>query len=116
MVSGESVVVQYNTAPGVCVHCAAVWQPWRPCTGCCCKGFPSPPAPAATVCDCWSDTPVCVFCRTAQPGQYPDAFVNEFKVFIVELRDFFNAAGLTSLLDEVKKSLGDENKQVRPDM
>lgn len=53
------------------------------------------------------------FCPAAQPGQYPDAFVNEFKVFIAELRDFFNAAGLTSLLDEVKKSLGDENKQVR---
>eukprot|EP00878_Enallax_costatus_P003846 GHUV01004062.1.p1 GENE.GHUV01004062.1~~GHUV01004062.1.p1 ORF type:complete len:1053 (+),score=249.89 GHUV01004062.1:1558-4716(+) len=49
---------------------------------------------------------------TAAPGQYPDAFVNEFKVFIAELRDFFNAAGFTSLLSEVQKSVGDENKQI----
>lgn len=40
--------------------------------------------------------------------------MNEFKIFITELRDFFNAAGLTSLLDEVNKSVGDENKQVDP--
>lgn len=38
--------------------------------------------------------------------------MKEFKVFIAELRDFFNAAGLTSLLEEVKRSIGDEDKQV----
>lgn len=30
---------------------------------------------------------------TASPGQYNDSFVHEFKVFIGELRDFFNAGG-----------------------
>ncbi len=30
---------------------------------------------------------------TAQPGQYSEAFVNEFKIFIKELREFFNASG-----------------------
>jgi hypothetical protein len=30
---------------------------------------------------------------TAQPGQFNAAFVDEFKVFTRELRDFFNAAG-----------------------
>lgn len=30
---------------------------------------------------------------TAHPGQYNEAFVSEFKVFMGELREFFNASG-----------------------
>jgi hypothetical protein len=35
-------------------------------------------------------------------GEYSEAFVNEFKVFTAELRDFFNAATLGTLLGEVR--------------
>lgn len=52
----------------------------------------------------------CVCCAG---GHYPGAFVNEFKIFVAELRDFFNAAGLTQLLDNVKGAMGPENQQVR---
>lgn len=30
---------------------------------------------------------------TARPGEYPDAFVSEFRLFAAELREFFNASG-----------------------
>lgn len=39
---------------------------------------------------------------TAVPGQYPDAFVAEFKLFAAELRGFFNAAPLTAALDGLR--------------
>lgn len=45
-------------------------------------------------------------------GNYSGAFVNEFKIFIEELRDFFNAAGLTKLLENVKGGMGAEDQQV----
>lgn len=38
--------------------------------------------------------------------------MNEFKIFIEELRDFFNAAGLTKLLENVKGGMGAEDQQV----
>ncbi|KAJ9515551.1 hypothetical protein QJQ45_021630, partial [Haematococcus lacustris] len=49
---------------------------------------------------------------TAQPGQYSHDFVSEFKVFTRELRDFFNASGLTDLLDAVQQSLDDSHRGV----
>lgn len=49
---------------------------------------------------------------SANPGEYNDAFAAEFKVFVAELRDFFNAAGLTSLLEAVRGAMGPEDQQV----
>lgn len=51
---------------------------------------------------------------TATPGQYNDAFIAEFKVFAAELRDFFNAGSLTSVLQGIRPALADEpqNEQV----
>jgi hypothetical protein len=46
-------------------------------------------------------------------GQYSGAFVSEFKIFVAELRDFFNAAGLTQLLEAVKGAMSSEDQQVR---
>ena len=31
---------------------------------------------------------------TATPGQYSQPFVDEFKIFMKELREFFNASGM----------------------
>jgi phosphoglucan,water dikinase len=45
-------------------------------------------------------------------GQYSGAFVSEFKIFVAELRDFFNAAGLTQLLEAVKGAMSSEDQQV----
>jgi hypothetical protein len=45
-------------------------------------------------------------------GNYSHGFVNEFKIFIDELRDFFNAAGLTQLLENVKGPMSAEDQQV----
>lgn len=45
-------------------------------------------------------------------GNYSGAFVNEFKIFVAELRDFFNAAGLTQLLENVRGGMGPEDQQV----
>jgi hypothetical protein len=53
----------------------------------------------------------CSFCLVANPGQYSEAFVSEFKIFMTELRDFFNAAGLTQLLDATKSAMGAEDQQ-----
>jgi hypothetical protein len=38
--------------------------------------------------------------------------VEEFKIFVAELRDFFNAVGLTQLLENVKNGMGPEDQQV----
>uniref|UniRef100_A0A383WH22 CBM20 domain-containing protein n=1 Tax=Tetradesmus obliquus TaxID=3088 RepID=A0A383WH22_TETOB len=45
-------------------------------------------------------------------GQYSGAFVNEFKIFVAELREFFNAATFTQLLDAVKVGMSNEDTQV----
>lgn len=50
--------------------------------------------------------------RHAAGGNYSGAFVNEFKIFVAELRDFFNAVGLTQLLDGVKNGMSAEDQQV----
>jgi hypothetical protein len=38
--------------------------------------------------------------------------VEEFKIFVAELRDFFNAVGLTQLLENVRNGMGPEDQQV----
>lgn len=47
---------------------------------------------------------------TANHGQYNESFVNEFKTFIVELRDFFNASSLNDSLAVLAPSLDDANR------
>lgn len=49
---------------------------------------------------------------TAQPGEFPDAFISEFKIFVGELRDFFNAASLTDLLVDLRPGLDDASAQI----
>ncbi|KAG2437888.1 hypothetical protein HXX76_005505 [Chlamydomonas incerta] len=44
---------------------------------------------------------------TAKPGEYSEAFVEEFKVFTRELREFFNASGLVELLQGTLPALDD---------
>lgn len=52
---------------------------------------------------------------TAQPGQYSAAFVEEFKTFAAELRDFFNAGSLTTTLEGLRDVLSTDpvDAQVR---
>ncbi|GAB4819879.1 hypothetical protein N2152v2_006925 [Parachlorella kessleri] len=49
---------------------------------------------------------------TAQPGQYSQAFVEEFKKFTAELRDFFNAGSLSDMLAEIKPLLDEPSGQL----
>ncbi|CAL9135216.1 unnamed protein product [Musa textilis] len=42
---------------------------------------------------------------TKTPGEYSDAFVEQFKIFYNELKDFFNAGSLTEQLESIKESL-----------
>jgi hypothetical protein len=42
---------------------------------------------------------------TANPGEYSGAFVDEFRVFAAELREFFNAGGLTTILEGLRDVL-----------
>lgn len=44
---------------------------------------------------------------TARPGEYNQAFVDEFKIFMKELREFFNASALEELIEKTKGSLDD---------
>ncbi|KAG2449840.1 hypothetical protein HYH02_005363 [Chlamydomonas schloesseri] len=44
---------------------------------------------------------------TAKPGEYSEAFVEEFKIFTRELREFFNASGLVELLQGTLPALDD---------
>ncbi|XP_057957184.1 phosphoglucan, water dikinase, chloroplastic [Malania oleifera] len=46
---------------------------------------------------------------TKNPGEYSQAFVEQFKIFHQELRDFFNAGSLVEQLDSIRESL-DEQK------
>jgi hypothetical protein len=55
---------------------------------------------------------LCCTHHHAAGGNYSGAFVNEFKIFVAELRDFFNAVGLTQLLDGVKNGMSAEDQQV----
>ncbi|QDZ20592.1 phosphoglucan water dikinase [Chloropicon primus] len=47
---------------------------------------------------------------TGEGGAYPEAFVEEFKRFTVELREFFNASSLDEQLLELQAGMGDEEK------
>ncbi|PRW57887.1 water chloroplastic isoform A [Chlorella sorokiniana] len=49
---------------------------------------------------------------TAVPGEYPEAFVEEFKTFTAELRDFFNAGSLTDMLDGLRPAMDDGSAQL----
>lgn len=44
---------------------------------------------------------------TKNPGQYSEAFVNEFRTFYAELKDFFNAGSLTEQLEGLRDSMDD---------
>jgi phosphoglucan, water dikinase len=46
---------------------------------------------------------------TANPGEYPEAFVSEFKTFVVELRDFFSAGSLSDMLLGILPALEDSD-------
>ena len=52
---------------------------------------------------------------TAVPGQYSGAFVEEFRVFAAELREFFNAGNLTATLQSLRDVLAQDpvDAQVR---
>ncbi|XVF84500.1 hypothetical protein PTKIN_Ptkin17bG0041700 [Pterospermum kingtungense] len=42
---------------------------------------------------------------TRNPGEYNEAFVEQFKIFHQELKDFFNAGSLTEELESIRESL-----------
>ncbi|XP_074320699.1 phosphoglucan, water dikinase, chloroplastic isoform X3 [Silene latifolia] len=45
---------------------------------------------------------------TKTPGEYSDTFVEQFKIFHQELKDFFNAGSLVEQLDSIKESLNEK--------
>ncbi|XP_021745875.1 phosphoglucan, water dikinase, chloroplastic-like isoform X1 [Chenopodium quinoa] len=45
---------------------------------------------------------------TRNPGEYNDAFVEQFKIFLHELKDFFNAGSLVEQLESIKDSLDEK--------
>lgn len=49
---------------------------------------------------------------TKNPGEYNKAFVEQFKIFHHELKDFFNAGSLTEQLESIKESF-DEKSNAR---
>ena len=51
--------------------------------------------------------------RITQDGGYSEAFVQEFRVFTAELRDFFNAGSFKDMLAGLEPSLDDAGKQVQ---
>lgn len=44
---------------------------------------------------------------TKNPGEYNEAFVEQFKIFYSELKDFFNAGSLFEQLESIKESLNE---------
>ncbi|KAA8527871.1 hypothetical protein F0562_035260 [Nyssa sinensis] len=46
---------------------------------------------------------------TKNPGEYSEAFVEQFKIFHHELKDFFNAGSLTEQLESIKGSLDEHS-------
>ncbi|WOL14413.1 phosphoglucan, water dikinase, chloroplastic [Canna indica] len=48
---------------------------------------------------------------TKTPGEYNEAFIEQFKIFYNELKDFFNAGSLTEQLESIKESLDEHNLQ-----
>eukprot|EP00262_Sarcandra_glabra_P011298 TRINITY_DN2713_c0_g1_i2.p1 TRINITY_DN2713_c0_g1~~TRINITY_DN2713_c0_g1_i2.p1 ORF type:complete len:1245 (-),score=236.50 TRINITY_DN2713_c0_g1_i2:241-3843(-) len=48
---------------------------------------------------------------TKNPGEYSEAFVEQFKIFHHELKDFFNAGSLTEQLESIRESLDGQSVQ-----
>ncbi|XP_054804581.1 phosphoglucan, water dikinase, chloroplastic isoform X2 [Prosopis cineraria] len=46
---------------------------------------------------------------TKHPGEYSEAFVEQFKIFHRELKDFFNAGSLAEQLESIRDSLGERD-------
>ncbi|CAN4120917.1 unnamed protein product [Withania somnifera] len=46
---------------------------------------------------------------TKQPGKYSEAFVEQFKIFHNELKDFFNAGSLDEQLESIRESLDESS-------
>ncbi|KAF7837081.1 phosphoglucan, water dikinase, chloroplastic [Senna tora] len=46
---------------------------------------------------------------TKNPGEYSEAFVEQFKIFHHELKDFFNAGSLAEQLDSIRDSMGEND-------
>ena len=49
---------------------------------------------------------------TAKPGEFPEAFIQEMRTFYLELREFFNAGGLSDVLGSITSTLDDASKGV----
>ncbi|KAL3839958.1 hypothetical protein ACJIZ3_024549 [Penstemon smallii] len=47
---------------------------------------------------------------TKKPGEYSKAFVDQFKIFHRELKDFFNAGSLEEQLESIKESLNERSE------
>jgi phosphoglucan,water dikinase len=47
---------------------------------------------------------------TAKPGEYNESFVNEFRIFHAELKDFFNARTTMERLDAIESGLDESGK------
>ena len=50
--------------------------------------------------------------RVSADGSYSQDFVNEFRVFTGELRDFFNAGSFADMLQAIKPALDEAGLQV----
>lgn len=46
---------------------------------------------------------------TRNPGEYSETFIEQFKIFHHELKDFFNAGNLTEQLESIKESFDDRS-------
>ncbi|TVU50595.1 hypothetical protein EJB05_01972 [Eragrostis curvula] len=49
---------------------------------------------------------------TKTPGEYSEAFVEQFKIFYGELKDFFNAGSLLEQMEAIKESLSESGLEV----
>lgn len=49
---------------------------------------------------------------TANPGEYPEAFVSEMRTFYLELCEFFNAGGLSDVLTSITPTMDDSSSRV----
>ncbi|XP_078158821.1 chloroplastidic phosphoglucan, water dikinase (ATGWD3) isoform X2 [Carex rostrata] len=46
---------------------------------------------------------------TRNPGEYSESFIEQFKIFYGELKDFFNAGSLAEQLESIKESFDEKN-------
>nr|GMD65870.1 phosphoglucan, water dikinase, chloroplastic [Ipomoea batatas] len=49
---------------------------------------------------------------TKNPGEYSEAFIEQFKIFHHELKDFFNAASLGEQLESIRESLDERSLSI----